>query len=389
MSSRAVRQSLSFSLALSLAMTAAGGAAWAQQINRGPMHVVGLRAPDGDVEAATALTNALREQATAAGYQVPNNTPPFDQEFAMVGCTSTSPECLSLIAQDIHSPKYIYGTVTRIGRGRDAQLGVEVSLWDETTHREIHRESTTIPRAQATSRPETLRELARQMFVAIGKRDMAAQQEAMRTVQEQEAARAEQERLQREAAERARQLEQARLALSRRTAIQRSHVLRYVGFGVMGLGAVAGAVGIWQAVSSGSQADAALNGTGEDGAAWTRYGNAVNYPVNGVRPLTPDQVCQRASADASRDPDAAVSRNLCEANSTSQALAYAFGIGGIVLAGVGAALVVIDVMQSNSPSTEGQPAPGANPRPAQPRAQLRVSPILAPGLGGVHMGLTF
>lgn len=361
----------------------------ASAARRGGLAVVGLRTPDGDVDVAGALSSALRDAARAQGYEVPDNTPSFDQEFAMVGCSTTSPECLSLIAQDIHSPKYIYGTVTRIGRGRDAQLGVEVSLWDETTHREIHRESTTIPRAQATSRPETLRELARQMFVAIGNRDMAAQQEAMRTVQEQEAARAEQERLQREAAERARQLEQARLALSRRTAIQRSHVLRYVGFGVMGLGAVAGAVGIWQAVSSGSQADAALNGTGEDGAAWTRYGNAVNYPVNGVRPLTPDQVCQRASADASRDPDAAVSRNLCEANSTSQALAYAFGIGGIVLAGVGAALVVIDVMQSNSPSTEGQPAPGANPRPAQPRAQLRVSPILAPGLGGVHMGLTF
>ena len=307
----------------------------------------------------------------------------------MVGCTSTSPECLSLIAQDIHAPKYIYGTVTRIGRGRDAQLGVEVSLWDETTHREIHRESTTIPRAQATSRPESLRELARQIFVAIGNRDMSAQQEAMRTVQEQTAVRAEQERLQREAAERARQLEAARLALSRRTAIQRSHVLRYVGFGVMGIGVVAGAVGIWQATASGGQADAALNGTGEDGAAWTRYGNAVNFPVNGARPLTPDQVCQRASTDASRDPDAAVSRNLCEANSTSQALAYAFGIGGVVLAGVGAALVVIDVMQSNSSSTEGQPQPGATPRPAQPRAQLRVSPILAPGLGGVHLGLTF
>jgi hypothetical protein len=385
MSSRAVRQSLSFALALSLS----GSAAWAQQINRGPMHVVGLRAPDGEVDAATALTNALREQATAAGYQVPNNTPPFDQEFAMVGCTSTSPECLSLIAQDIHAPKYIYGTVSRIGRGRDAQLSVEVSLWDESSHREIHRESTTIPRAQANSRPESLRELARQMFVAIGNRDMSAQQEAVRAQQQQDAARAEQERLQREAAERARQLEAARLQLSRRTAIQRSHVLRYVGFGVLGLGVVAGAVGIWQATTTSGQGDASLNGTGSDGEAWTRYGNTVNFPVNGARPLTPDQVCQRAATDASRDPDAAVSRNLCEANSTSQALAYAFGIGGIVLAGVGAALVVIDVMQSNSPATEGQPQPGASPRPAQPHAQLRISPILAPGLGGVHMGLTF
>lgn len=382
MSSRAARR-LPFALALALA--SAGEAAWAQQINRGPMQVVGLRAPDGDVDAATALTNALREQAAAAGYQVSNNTPAFDQEFAMVGCTSTSPECLSLIAQDIHAPKYIYGTVGRLGRGRDAQLSVEVSLWDETHHREIHRESTTISRAVATARPESLRELARQIFVAIGNRDMVAQQEAVQQQQQADAARAEQERIQREATERQQQLEQAQQALRRRSVIQRSHVLRYVGLGVLGLGVVAGAVGLWQAGVTGDQVDLTSGATGTSGdataQAWFFYQNTVNTN----RALTAEQVCERATQDATTNPDAAQVRNLCEANSTSQALAYTFGIGGLVLAGVGAALVVIDVLQSHSPATEGQPPAGAAPR----QARLQVAPVLAPGLGGVNVGLTF
>ncbi len=382
MSPRALR---TLPFAIALALGSAGELAWAQQINRGPMHVVGLRAPDGDVDAATALTNALREQATAAGYQVPAGTPPFDQEFAMVGCTSTSPECLSLIAQDIHAPKYIYGTVGRLGRGRDAQLSVEVSLWDETTHREIHRESTTISRAVANARPEALRELARQIFVAIGNRDMIAQQEAVVAQQQTAAQQAETDRLAREAAERARQLEAARQQLNRRTVIQRSHVLRYVGLGVLGLGVVAGAVGVWQAVVTSNQVDltSGASGTSSDPAAqaWFFYNNAVNTN----RSMTPDQVCARAAQDATTNPDAAQVSNLCDANSTSQALAYAFGIGGVVLAGVGAALVIIDTMQSSGAATEGQPQPGAPPR----QARLQVAPVLAPGLGGVNVGLTF
>jgi hypothetical protein len=353
------------------------------------MHVVGLRALDGDVEAATVLTNALREHARAAGYQVPTDSPAFDQEFAMVGCTAPNPECFSLIAQDIHAPKFIHGSVGRLGRGRDAMLSIEVSLWDETTHREIHRESTTISRAVANARPEALRELARQIFVAIGNRDMIAQQEAAQRQRQADAARAEQERLQREAEERARQLAQAQQALRQRSVIQRSHVLRYVGLGVLGLGVVTGAVGIWQAAVTSGQLDMTSDATGNSAdpsaQAWFFYNNTVNTN----RSLTADQVCQRAAQDATTNPDAAQVRSLCDANSTAQALAYAFGIGGLVLAGVGAALVVIDTMQSNTPGVEGQPQPGQNPRQAQSQARLQVAPVLAPGLGGVHVGLTF
>ena len=57
--------------------------------------------------------------------------------------------------------------------------------------------------------------------------------------------------------------------------------------------------------------------------AWFFYQNTVNTN----RALTAEQVCQRATQDATTNPDAAQVRNLCEANSTSQALAYTFGVG--------------------------------------------------------------
>ncbi len=377
MSSRSLR--LGFSL--SLAMALSGGAAWAQQINRGPLQVVGLRAPDGDNDAAAALSTAMREAARTAGYEVSDTTPSFDQEFAMVGCTSTGPECLSSIAGDIHAPKFIYGSVTRIGRGRNAQLSVEVSLWDETTHREIHREAATIPVAQA--RLESLRAMAQQMFVAIGNRDMQAQQEVLRGQQEEAARRAQQEEAARRAQQAQQQLQQAQQQLSRRTTIQRSHVLRYVGLGVLGLGVVSGVVGVVQLINSNGQSSDALNGNGDQGAAWARYDNEINPQ----RRLSVSDVCARAATDASNNPDAALANNLCDANSTARAMAYAFGIGGVVIAGVGAALIVIDSLNSGGAQSDAAPTPSQAQQ--QRRTQLRLSPIIGSTVGGLSLGATF
>jgi hypothetical protein len=61
-------------------------------------------------------------------------------------------------------------------------------------------------------------------------------------------------------------------------------------------------------------------------------------------------------------------------------MAIAFGVGGLGLAGVGAALVIVDGMGSGA-RTEGRPQPV--------QARLRVAPVLAPGLGGVNVGMTF
>lgn len=148
--------------------------------------------------------------------------------------------------------------------------------------------------------------------------------------------------------------------------------MRIAGISLLGLGAVAGAVGVWQAVVTARQADDVRAGTG-DGAAWARYENAVNPPgPSGARSLSVDQVCERAAASVAADPDAAAVRSLCDANATSRALALAFGVGGAVLAGAGAALVILA-----RPSS----------RAAAPR--VSVAPVFLRGGGGAAVGVTF
>ena len=150
-------------------------------------------------------------------------------------------------------------------------------------------------------------------------------------------------------------------------------VARVAGFSLIGLGVAAGGVGVWQAIVTSDQVSAARNGTGDEGAAWARYDNTVAYPnAGGTRALTVDEVCQRAAADASRDPDAALARSLCESNSTSRTLALAFGIGGVALAGVGAALVLV-----------------ARPRARSAVQRVTVAPVFLRGGGGAVVGVRF
>lgn len=363
----------------------------------GGLAVVGLRTPDGDVDLAGALTTALRAAARARGYEVPDNTPSFDQEFAMLGCSTTSPECLSHIAADIHAQKYLYGTLLRVGRGREAPMTVEVSLWDDVTHREVHREAATVTRAQINASPDFLRDLARQMLDALATRDAAAQAERAR-LQAAEAVLRAQERPANGAATATTVAGTSApgptpagtapavvspggpSAAPSPAAGSPSHLLRWVGFGLLGAGVVAGGLGVWQWANTAGYGDDSRDGTGEFGGAWARYDNAINAPNSaGARALTVDQVCERARADVT-NPDARGAASLCDAQGQAQAMALAFGVGGLVLAGVGAAFVVVDGA-SPSARREGQSAP--------PRASLRVSPLLAPGLGGVHLGMSF
>jgi len=349
----------------------------ASAARRGGLAVVGLRTPDGDVDVAGALSAALRDAARAQGYEVPDNTPSFDQEFAMVGCSTTSPECLSLIASDLHAQKYLYGTLLRVGRGREAPMSVEVSLWDDVTRREVHREAATFTRAQMASSPDTVRDIARRMMEALTTRDTAAQQDRLRLQQAEDALRA------REAAGPTPPVlggpaQQTPPGGTPRATPSNGHVLRWVGVGLLGVGVIAGGIGVWQWASSSGYGDDSLNGTGELGGAWARYDNRINPVMSGARALSVDEVCTRAASESDADGRGAAS--LCDSHGTAQTMAIAFGVGGIVLAGLGAALVVLDGMASGS-REEGAP------RPAQ--ARLQVAPVLAPGLGGVNVGLTF
>ena len=120
------------------------------QGRRGPIVVLGLRAPNGDDEAATNATAALRRSARAAGFDVPNESPALEQSMAAFGCDeSLPPECLSQITADLHAPRVIYGAVRRRGRGRDAQLSIEVSLFETATHTVTRQDQAEVARAMA------------------------------------------------------------------------------------------------------------------------------------------------------------------------------------------------------------------------------------------------
>jgi hypothetical protein len=329
--------------------------------------VAGLRAPDGDSDLASSLSDALRESARTAGYEVPANTPALDQEFAMIGCADATPECLGPIADDLHAPRFLFGSVQRVGRGRDAQLTVELNLWDNVAHRTSSPATVTATRAQLSASPDAVRVLARRLLddVLHGAQPAAAAQPDA----EAERRRAEEERA---------RLEAARLL--RQTPPSRSRTRLWVGVGLLGAGVVMGGLAAWQwGVSSGLRDDS-TNARGQYGLGWARYDDSINRPVNGVYALSVDDVCARAASDAARNPDAAQANSLCEATSTSKTLAWVFGLGGIALAGVGATLVVLDTMSGRS-ANEG------TTRPAQ--ARLELAPVFGTRVNGLDLRLTF
>lgn len=336
---------------------------------RATLTVAGLRAPDGDNDLASELSDALREAARGRGFEVPANTPALDQEFAMLGCSTTTPDCLSPIADDLHAPRFLYGSVLRVGRGRDAQLTVEVTLWDDTTHHASTPATVTVTRAQLSTSPDAIRIVARQLL----EESLRGTPGAAPPPPDAEAERRRQEE--------ARARELSSRVLRTTTPTPRSRTRLWIGVGMLGAGAVLGGLAAWQwAVTSGYSSDS-TNATGEHGLQWARYDTQVSRPVNGAYPLTVDDVCARAATDAASNPDAAGAHQLCEATSTSKTLAWVFGITGIALAGVGATLVVLDMRSGSAASREGD---------TQPRqARLQLTPTFGPTVNGMDLRLTF
>ncbi len=145
-------------------------------------------------------------------------------------------------------------------------------------------------------------------------------------------------------------------------------VTRVVGLTLLGIGVVAGAVGIWQAVVTSAQADASRNGTGDDGMAFRNY----NDDVNPRRTLTASDVCSLAASQRDRSTDAANAANMCDANSTAQMFAWAFGIGGLALAAGGAVLTALSF--------------ALGPRH---KSMVELAPLLGTGVGGATMRVGF
>lgn len=353
------------------AQTAAAPAAATS--GRGQLVVVGLRAPDGDDEAAQHATNALRALATQNGWTVPDSTPGLEQEFTVVGCDNTGPDCLARIADDVHATRLIYGNVTRIGRGREARIAFELAYWDNTDRRVYHQETREMLRADGRLEVRVREEIA-QIFPRLVDSVPDDQTRARSAQETQEAERqrvAEQERI--------RQLQ--RQLAQRPVVVTRAPIVRYVGFGLLGLGAVIGGIGIWQATTAASISTNAQNAgfnSDEPYRSWFFYDNQTNPD----RALSTGQVCDNAQTDTV-NAFAAETRTLCSNFNSARTLGFAMGLGGLALAAAGAVMVVIDRPRAQ----EAAPAPTNTPRPTAMRVQ--VDPVLGPSVGGMNLRLTF
>ncbi len=309
--------------------------------------VVGLDAPDGDVGVASRLSTTLRAVAREDHRSVPDDTPTLAQEFAMVGCSTTDAECLAQIASDLHARQMLYGSVERTSREADTPLRVELGLWSSGSDRGplMFTEALT-----ARASDDELRSLARRLYAQLARpRDatVATPAPVARVIVPVE-----------------------RTAPSSRP---RGHTLRLAGLGLVGVGVIAGAIGVWQWARTSDLADQTGNGDGEYGAAWRVYENAIAPPVNGARPLTVDAVCARSERDASSDSNAARVRDLCSAHSTALGLAWGLGMGGVALAAAGAALLVLDGRASSREAA----------------ARVTVAPMLSATARGASVGVAF
>ena len=140
--------SLRFLLAALAGLLVLGLSSSALAQARGSLVILGLRAPDGDDEAAANATAALRRAARNAGYEVPNDSPALEQSMASFGCDdSLPPTCLTQIANDLHAQRLVVGSVRRHGRGREATLSIEVTLFDVASQNNTGRDQVEVPRA--------------------------------------------------------------------------------------------------------------------------------------------------------------------------------------------------------------------------------------------------
>jgi hypothetical protein len=340
-----------------LAVVVSTGSVASAQSSPGEIQVVGLRSLESDdVSVANTVTTALRRAASQRGYRVADNTANFDQESAIIGCATTEPDCLSLIAGDIHATRFIYGTVTHTGSGPSAQVQIEVSLWDEASHRIVRTERDSLLRSVA--QPASLQAMSNRLFGTLMEEGGQAGTSNADVARQQE-----------EAARRQREADARRVIGGSRRPEEPSHLMRYIGFGAIGVGAVMGGIGVWQWARTNDQ----QSQSDQANTPIARFANSA-----GTRFPDAAAMCTQAANDAATNSDARATDDLCKANATSRALALVLGIGGVVVAGVGAALVVVDSNSDSGP---------ANARTS--RVQLRMSPLLSPTVSGINMNVTF
>lgn len=116
-----------------------------------------------------------------------------------------------------------------------------------------------------------------------------------------------------------------------------SPLRRVLGWGAVGLGAVFGAVGVWQGAAWSAQGDdsrrATMTQAGPLGA-WARFQRDANPTGN----LSASTVCDLAAA--SRTADGVGAATLCQDNARTAALAIGFGVASAALVATGVVLLV-------------------------------------------------
>ena len=143
---------------------------------------------------------------------------------------------------------------------------------------------------------------------------------------------------------------------------------RIVGYGLLGLGVAAAATSAALIFQSSSQADALRGATASSPGAEGAFVRFVTRPGYTPTDRSTATACLVAAVDST--PDGRVAATLCADSDRTRALAWAFGVAGVVAAGVGVALVVL--------------RPGA----AAHAVRLRVSPLFL-GASGVMIDGVF
>lgn len=124
--------------------------------------------------------------------------------------------------------------------------------------------------------------------------------------------------------------------------------LRITGATLLGLGVASGVAALVSFARASNLADEGRGATGELGAGWQRYQDAVNLD----RRLSTDAVCARAEGDAG-DASASSARSLCDQHAAAAAMYVGFGVAGLALAGAGAVLLALPTSPRRAASAAG------------------------------------
>lgn len=354
------------------------------QSTRGAMPVLGLRAPDGEDEAAAMATSSLRRSVTQQGYEVPAESPNLEQLVAAFGCDDSVPvECLRQVADHIHSTRFVYGAVRRAGPRRStAPVRLEVMVYDNGTISQPQQ--TELPRAQAVDQDRWSGATTQMVTVLL------PAQAAMGT------------------------------GNGNGNVIAPPPVVgppsaplpirRYIGFGAMGAGVVLGVVGAvmgvqWLGLTGSIAADATvieMQGMRSTDPSTMNVRNFNDIGVRGMPMAGGDAVCREVSSGRTdnlvfaNNPNRVVGAGSAELMSAQTVCSQSGSLllNEALFLGIGAGLVAIGAVLVITDSTGSAPPPAAagtraSRRRAPTRGAWTVAPVLSPTTQGAVLHATF